>query len=74
MAASPRLMTVAFLLATVPGSLFVSGSRAGEPGSGVAVIPQDAAFVSATLRLREPLLHIDGGKADHGLPEPHLLR
>ena len=53
MATPFRLMAVALLAGLVPGVLAVPASRADEPGGGVAIIPQDAAFVSATLRLRE---------------------
>jgi len=53
MAASPRLLSAALLLALLPGALLAPSSRGEETGGGVAIIPQDAAFVSATLRLRE---------------------
>lgn len=53
MATPFRLMAVALLAGLVPGVLATPASRADEPGGGVAIIPQDAAFVSATLRLRE---------------------
>ena len=53
MATPFRLMAVALLAGLVPGVLAAPASRADEPGGGVAIIPQDAAFVSATLRLRE---------------------
>jgi len=53
MAAPFRLLAIALLVGFVPGVFSTRGSRADEPGIGVAVIPQDAAFVSATLRLRE---------------------
>jgi hypothetical protein len=53
MAASFRLPAVALLLTLVSASLFASAGRSDEPGGGVAIIPADAAFVSATLRLRE---------------------
>ena len=53
MATPFRLLAVALLVGLVPGAFSTRASRADEPGIGVAVIPQDAAFVSATLRLRE---------------------
>lgn len=53
MAASPRLPVVALLLALAAGPLSACTVRGAEAGGGVAIIPQDAAFVSATLRLRE---------------------
>lgn len=53
MATPFRLLAVALLVGFMPGALSVRSSHADEPGGGVAVIPQDAAFVSATLRLRE---------------------
>jgi hypothetical protein len=53
MAPSFRLLAIALLVGFVPGMLAAPASRAEETGGGVAVIPQDAAFVSATLRLRE---------------------
>ena len=53
MAPSFRLLAIALLVGLVPGMLAARASRADETGGGVAVIPQDAAFVSATLRLRE---------------------
>ncbi|MFM8435603.1 MAG: hypothetical protein ACKOBP_09745, partial [Planctomycetia bacterium] len=52
MAASPRLLSVALLLVVVPAALLASAGRADDT-AGVAIIPQDAAFVSATLRVRE---------------------
>jgi hypothetical protein len=53
MAPSFRLLAIALLVGFVPGMLAAPASRAEETGGGVAVIPQDAAFVSSTLRLRE---------------------
>ncbi|MEI6240973.1 MAG: hypothetical protein WCR51_11320 [Planctomycetia bacterium] len=53
MAVPFRLLAVAFLVGFMPGVLSTRAIRADEPGGGVAIIPQDAAFVSATLRLRE---------------------
>lgn len=53
MATPFRLMAVALLAGLVPGVLSTGTGHADEPGGGVAIIPQDAAFVSATLRLRE---------------------
>lgn len=53
MAASLRLLSIAFIMALVSGSFLAPAGRSEETGGGVTVIPQDAAFVSATLRLRE---------------------
>jgi len=53
MAPSFRLLAIALLVGLVPGMLAARASRVDDTGGGVAVIPQDAAFVSATLRLRE---------------------
>jgi hypothetical protein len=53
MAASLRLLSIALLMALVSGSFLAPAGRGEETGGGVTVIPQDAAFVSATLRLRE---------------------
>jgi len=53
MVAPFRLMALVLAVGLVPAACFPRVTAGEEPVGGVAIIPQDAAFVSATLRLRE---------------------
>jgi len=53
MAAPFRLLVLVFAVGLAPATCCMPAIAADDPVGGVAAIPQDAAFVSATLRLRE---------------------
>ncbi len=53
MAALPRLLAFLLAVGLVPAAGLSRAAAADDSIGGVAVIPQDAAFVSATLRVRE---------------------
>ena len=53
MSALPRFMAILLAVGLVPAACLGRAAAADESVDGVAVIPQDAAFVSATLRARE---------------------